>query len=112
VLARAADGYRAHRGARRLALRPDHFIHIGISRRFQTRRIRARIPGGLGPGTGRQWVNSERRKNGAGFPVSVASHQRFVADSARFGGSRQQLRKNANKKAGARPAFSDDKTCN
>ena len=34
VLARAADGYRTRCGAGvRLALRPEHFIHIGISRR-------------------------------------------------------------------------------
>ncbi len=34
VLARAANRYRARRGAGLLALRPDHFIHIGISRRL------------------------------------------------------------------------------
>src|SRR5713226_6789971 len=29
---------------------------------------------------GRQWVRSEHRKNADGFPVLLASHQRFVAD--------------------------------
>ena len=39
VLARAADGYRARCGAGvRLALRPEHFIHIGISRRVEETR--------------------------------------------------------------------------
>ena len=33
VLARAANDYRALAGGTVLALRPDHFIHIGISRR-------------------------------------------------------------------------------
>jgi hypothetical protein len=32
VLARAANGDRAHAACTLLALRPDHFIHIGISR--------------------------------------------------------------------------------
>src|SRR5471030_2374589 len=30
------------------------------------------------PGIGRQWVSLEHRKNGVGFPVLLASHQRFV----------------------------------
>src|ERR1700712_4794151 len=34
------------------------------------------------PGIGRQWVRLERRKNGAGFPVPRANHQRFVGGEA------------------------------
>src|SRR6186713_2043519 len=30
-------------------------------------------------GIGRQWVSSEHRKNGYGFPVLPANHQRFVS---------------------------------
>ena len=68
VLARAANCYRAHaRSPSRLALRLDHFVH---SRHFLargTRSVRARIAGDAG--IGRQWVSSEHRKNGRGFPV-------------------------------------------
>ena len=46
VLARAADGYRARCGAGGwLALRPEHFIHIGISRRAGDAPRWARIAG-------------------------------------------------------------------
>ena len=48
VLARAANRYRARAGAGGLlALRPDHFIHIGISRRVTAPRSGAhrRKPG-------------------------------------------------------------------
>ena len=52
VLARAADGYRARCGAGvRLALRPEHFIHIGISRRVGDAPRWARIAG-REPGSG------------------------------------------------------------
>ena len=49
VLARAADGYRARCGAGGwLALRPEHFIHIGISRRVGDAPRWARIAGQAG----------------------------------------------------------------
>ena len=57
VLARAANGDRARaRAGVLLALRPEHFIHIGISRRVESRHVRARIAGNAG--IGRQWVNA------------------------------------------------------
>jgi hypothetical protein len=31
------------------------------------------------PGSVAKWVSSEHRKNGRGFPVLAAGHQRFVA---------------------------------
>ena len=51
VLARAADGYRARCGAGVvLALRPEHFIHIGISRRVEPRHVGRASPGRPGSG--------------------------------------------------------------
>jgi hypothetical protein len=85
-----------------LAFRPDHFIHIGISRRAGRAKSGAHLPE-KGAGIGRQWVNSEHRKNGVRFPVSRSSHQRFVGRAAfsrrmswRDGGSRQQRRRERN----------------
>src|SRR5258705_8243123 len=49
---------------------------------------------------GRQWVNSEHRKNAHRFPVPSASHQRFVAAGARRAGEKEP----AHKKSGARAA--------
>src|ERR1700682_506257 len=74
----------------------------GISWRAGPRSVRARIAGNTG--IGRQWVNSERRKNAAGFPVLPARHQRFVAGRVSMAADGNAA---TNKKAGARPAFSN-----
>src|SRR5512140_2440688 len=90
---------------------------ISAFQALESRSVQARSSAGQGRGIGRQWVNSEHRKNDARFPVPRSNHQRFVGsrrifaqDPSRNGGSSQQRAEmpadwNANKKAGARPAF-------
>src|SRR5579863_3170740 len=91
--------YRAQTARTLLALRLQDFIHSGISRRADTRMFSARLAGAE---IGRQWVSSEHRKNGKGFPVLRTSHQRFVGFmQARW----QQWAAAGTKKAGAGPAF-------
>src|SRR6266480_5536869 len=51
------------------------------------------------------WVRLEHRKNAGGFPVLLASHQRFVAPGVVGRGCNAQGHSRVNKKAGARPAF-------
>jgi hypothetical protein len=74
-------------------------------------------PSEKNPESRRQGVRLERRKNGGRFPVPRANHQRFVAGEVAKAAKWQQVaraaeahvthsRKQENKKAGARPAFS------
>jgi hypothetical protein len=64
-----------------LALGPDHFIHVGNSRRVD-RAALGRASSANCERTRRQRLNSEHRKNGCGFPVFRSNHQRIVAGIA------------------------------